>query len=225
MTSRERIHIALSHREPDRVPLDLGGSVVTSIGIPAYAGLRAELGLPEREIRILEVVQQIAAVDDDVMDALGLDVVPVFADPPSGPGPAFTPDGDGGDAFKDDFGATLRRPRGCHYYDWRAFPLAEPSTEALNRMPWPDLGDPARYTRLRARVKALRGSTDRALFGMAPGGHDLFNQLFRVRGMEEGLMDLVANVEFAAAFLDRLTATIISAQEARLLRAICSYMR
>jgi uroporphyrinogen decarboxylase len=213
MTSRERVRTALSHHEPDRVPLDLGGSVVTSIGVPAYAALRAQLGLPRREIRILEVVQQIAEVDDDVMDVLHLDVVPVFADPPSGPGAVFTPDGDGGDFFKDDFGATLRRPRDCHYYDWREFPLAEPSIDAMNRMPWPDLADPSRYAGLRSRVKALRGSTDRALFGMAPGGHDQFNQLFRVRGMEEGLMDLVANVEFAEAFLDRLTATIIVGQE------------
>jgi len=48
---------------------------------------------------------------------------------------------------------------------------------------------------------------------MAPCGHDLFNQLLRVRGMEEGLMDLVANPDFAEAFFERLTATIITAQE------------
>ncbi len=31
MTSRERVRAALEHREPDRVPVDLGGSIVTSI--------------------------------------------------------------------------------------------------------------------------------------------------------------------------------------------------
>ena len=80
-------------------------------------------------------------------------------------------------------------------------------------MSWPDPADPARYRGLRARVGRLRAETDRALFGMAPCGHDLFNQLLRVRGMEEGLMDLVANPEFAEAFLERLTGTIITAQE------------
>ena len=213
MTPRERVRTALSHREPDRVPIDLGGSVVTSIGLEPYAALRERLGLPRREVRIMETVQQIAFVDEDAMDALGADVVPVFADPPSGPAPVFADDGDGGDSFLDDFGATLARPRGCRYYDWRAFPLPEPSIDALQRMPWPDPADPARYLGLRERVKALRASTERALFGIAPCGHDLFNQLFRVRGMEEGLMDLVANVEFAEAFLDRLTGTIVTAQE------------
>jgi uroporphyrinogen decarboxylase len=62
-------------------------------------------------------------------------------------------------------------------------------------------------------VQALRAGTDRALFGMAPCGHDLFNQLFRVRGMENGLMDLVAEPEFAEAFLDRLCESICTAQK------------
>jgi uroporphyrinogen decarboxylase len=47
---------------------------------------------------------------------------------------------------------------------------------------------------------------------MAPCGHDLFNQLFRVRGMENGLMDIVAEPEFAEAFFERLTHTICTAQ-------------
>jgi uroporphyrinogen decarboxylase len=47
---------------------------------------------------------------------------------------------------------------------------------------------------------------------MAPCGHDLFNQLFRVRGMENGLMDLVTEREFAEAFLDRLCDTICTSQ-------------
>jgi uroporphyrinogen decarboxylase len=212
VTSRERIQVALSHEEPDRVPIDLGGSVVSSIGIPVYAALRDALGLPRRPVRTLELVQQIAEVDDDVMDLLGVDVVPVFANPGSGPAAAVIPDGAGGDSFRDDFGATLRRPAGGHYYDWREFPLAEPSIEALARIPWPDAADPARYRGLRARVQSLRAATDRALFGMAPCGHDLLNQLFRVRGMEDGMMDLVGSVEFAEAFLDRLTDTIVTAQ-------------
>jgi len=213
VTSRERLQTALAHREPARVPIDLGGSVVTSIGLEPYAALRQALGLPRVEVRVMETVQQIAFVDEDALDALGVDVVPVFADPPSGPTAVFMPDGEGGDSFVDDFGATLRRPRGSHYYDWSEFPLREPSLEALRRMRWPDPTDPARYRGLRDRVKALRSSTDRALFGMAPCGHDLFNQLFRVRGMEEGLVDLVANVEFAEAFLERLADTIVTAQE------------
>ena len=58
----------------------------------------------------------------------------------------------------------------------------------------------------------LRAGSEKALFAMAPCGHDLFDQLLRVRGMENGLMDLLAEPEFAEAFLERLCDTICSAQ-------------
>ncbi len=212
MNSRDRIATALNHQEPDRVPLDLGATAVSSIAIPTYAALRKHLGLPSREIRTLETVQQIAWVDDDALEVLGVDVIPVYANPPDGLESVVTSEPDGTKWFRDDFGAKLIRPKDCHYYDWREFPLPEPSLEALRTMPWPDAANPGRYRGLRERVKALRANTDRALFGMAPCGHDLFNQLFRVRGMENGLMDLVAEPEFVAAFFDRLTDSICTAQ-------------
>jgi uroporphyrinogen decarboxylase len=212
MNSRQRVQTALAHEEADRLPIDMGSSVVTSIAIPTYAALREHLGLPRREIRVLETVQQIAAVDEDVLDILGVDVIPVFANPPAGYRPVFVDEGGRGDSFKDEFGATLRRPRGGFYYDWQECPLSEPSTEALTKMPWPDPADPVRYRGLRKQVEQLRARTDRALFGMAPCGHDLFNQILRVRGMENGLMDMVADPGFAEAFFDRLTQTICTAQ-------------
>ena len=213
MNSRERVNMALSHEEPDRVPFDLGGSVVTSIALSTYADFRQYLGLPPVAVRTLETVQQIAWVDEDMLERLGLDVIPVFANPPSGDPTVITQAPDGTIAFKDDFGATLSKPPSSYYYDWTAFPLKEPSLDDLAHMAWPDAADPARYRGLRAQVQALRASTDKALFGMAPCGHDLFIQILRVRGMQEGLMDLVANPEFAEAFFERLTQTICTAQE------------
>lgn len=212
MRSRERVLTALAHEEADRVPIDLGGTVVSTIAIPTYAALRKQLGLLEKPIKTLEFVQQVAVVDEDMLDRLGVDVIPVFANPPEGYQPVFVDEPDGAQSFKDEFGAALLRPKDGFFYDWRKFPLSEPSIDDLRKMPWPDPADPARYRGLRERVKALRASTDRALFGMAPCGHDLFNQIFRVRGMEEGMMDLLINEEFAEAFFDRLTETICTAQ-------------
>ena len=195
------------------MPIDLGGTVVSSIAIPTYAALRQHLGLAAKPIRTLEFVQQIAVVDEDVLDRFGVDVIPVFANPPDTAPAQLVTSADGTVSFQDDFGATLKKPAGCHYFDWQEFPLHEPSLEALQAMPWPDPTNRGRYAGLRKRVQALRASTDRALFGMAPCGHDLFNQLFRVRGMENGLMDLVAEPEFAEAFLDRLCDSICTAQK------------
>lgn len=212
MNARERVLTALNHEEPDRVPIDLGGSVVTSIAVSTYAKVRELLHLPETPVRILETVQQIAWVDDDLLDILGADVIPVFANPPDNGGPEFIHEPDGAVSFKDGFGATLRKPQDGYYYEWQAFPLAEPSVEALQTMAWPDPCDPGLYRGLREQVRKRRDCSDKALFGMAPCGHDLFNQIFRVRGMAEGLMDLVAAPDFAEAFFDRLTDTICMAQ-------------
>jgi uroporphyrinogen decarboxylase len=212
MNSRERVQIALNHEEPDRVPIDLGGTVVSSIALSTYESLREYLGLPKEKIEVLEMTQQIAVVHEDVLDLFGVDVIPVFANPADCYEIVLTDEGDGCTSYKDEFGATLRKPKSSYYYDWREFPVKEPTLAALDNMPWPDPADPARYRGLRDRVLRLRAETDRALFGIAPCGHDLFNQLLRVRGMAEGLMDLLANPEFAEAFLERLTETIITAQ-------------
>lgn len=210
---RERVVMALNHEEPDRVPIDLGGTVVSSIATSTYSRLRDALGLAHKDARVMETCQQIAWVDEDMLEALGVDVIPVFGNDPSGPPAVFHDDGQGGTWFYDDFGAKLVKPHNSFYYDWREFPLSEASVEDLAKISWPDPEDPARFKGLRERVMKLREETDYALFGMAPSGHDLFNQLLRVRGMENGLMDLLLNREFAEAFLDRYMLTIMRFQE------------
>ena len=74
MIPRERVHLALNRKEPDRVPFDLGGTVVTGISVKAYRQLRKYLGLPEIEPEIVDIFQQIAKVDDDVLEKLNVDV-------------------------------------------------------------------------------------------------------------------------------------------------------
>ena len=46
MNSRERVLLALNHREPDRVPIDFAGTGVSGICSQAYDDLRSCLGLP-----------------------------------------------------------------------------------------------------------------------------------------------------------------------------------
>ena len=75
MTPRERVMAALNHRQPDTVPLDLSGHRSSSIAAMAYPKLRAHLGLPPRPVRIYDPVQQLAVVDDDVLDRFGVDTV------------------------------------------------------------------------------------------------------------------------------------------------------
>jgi uroporphyrinogen decarboxylase len=73
MNSRERVQHALDHREPDRVPVDLGATIVTSIAKQSYVALREYLGLPAREIKMLDHVQQLPYLDADLLERLSVD--------------------------------------------------------------------------------------------------------------------------------------------------------
>jgi len=75
MTSRERVLAALNHREPDRVPVDLSGHRSSGIMAMAYPKLRAALGLEPRPVRVYDPVQQLAVVDEDVLERFGIDTI------------------------------------------------------------------------------------------------------------------------------------------------------
>lgn len=75
MTSRERVLASLNYRETDRIPIDLGGHRSSGIAAIAYSRLRQHLGLEDKPVRVYDMVQQLAIVDEDVLDLFGVDVV------------------------------------------------------------------------------------------------------------------------------------------------------
>ncbi len=75
MTPRQRVLTALNHQEPDHVPIDLSGHRSSGIAAMAYARLREFLGLPRRPIRVYDPVQQLAIVDEDVLQRFRVDTV------------------------------------------------------------------------------------------------------------------------------------------------------
>ena len=79
MSSRERVELALAHREADRVPLDLGGGLVTGMHVSSVYKLRQALGLdpPGTPVKVIEPFQMLGEIGPDLLDALGVDVVGV----------------------------------------------------------------------------------------------------------------------------------------------------
>jgi hypothetical protein len=76
--SRERLVTTLNHKQPDRIPIDFGGTSVTGMHVSCVAGLREYYGLEKRPVRVHEPFQMLGLVEDDLADAMGLDVVGVF---------------------------------------------------------------------------------------------------------------------------------------------------
>jgi uroporphyrinogen-III decarboxylase len=73
-TSRQRLLDALNHRQPDRIPVDFGGSAVTGIHVSCVAQLRDHFGLDHHPVKVIEPFQMLGEVEDDLKQALGVDV-------------------------------------------------------------------------------------------------------------------------------------------------------
>ncbi len=73
-TARDRVLTALDHREPDRIPVDFGGTPVTGIHVSVVAALRDHYGLESRLVKVHEPYQMLGTIDEDLAEALGVDV-------------------------------------------------------------------------------------------------------------------------------------------------------
>ncbi len=78
MTSRERLRSSLNHTDPGKVVVDLGSTSITGISASALARLRKSLGLPEKTVQVHEPFQILGFVDEDILQALGCDVMGVW---------------------------------------------------------------------------------------------------------------------------------------------------
>jgi hypothetical protein len=76
MNSRERVAKALSHEQPDRVPVDIGSTAVTGIHVSALTRLRdAVLGSGRDPVKVIEPYQMLGEVDAELRAALGIDII------------------------------------------------------------------------------------------------------------------------------------------------------
>lgn len=77
MNSRERVQLAINHREPDRVPLDLGGGPVTGMHVSSVYKFRQALSLdpPGTPVKVIEPFQMLGEIKMDLIDALNVDVI------------------------------------------------------------------------------------------------------------------------------------------------------
>ena len=207
MTSYERIKAALEHHEPDRVPFDLGGSVLTGMHRVTYVSLRKYLGLPERPVEIYDKCQQLARIHDDVLERLKVDVRCVDPNPPCKAPMAKAPwVEDGSERFTDEWGITWRMPaEHGFYFDMVEHPLAEATTvRELEQFAWADPEDNARFRGMKERAdKAVHQEKRAYILGRHAAG--IFELALWMRGFENFFMDMAGEPAFAEALLDIIT--------------------
>ncbi len=195
MNHRERVLTALDHQEPDRVPLDLGGTQ-TSILVQPYAALKSLLGLTtptELQNRVLGL----ALVEEGVLKRFDVDLRHILPGVPSTWKLELLPD----DSFYDEWGVRWHRPAGGYYYDMVEHPLAAATWEAFEAYPWPDPHDPGRVAGAAEAARAIREQTDYALEAGLIG---LWETSWFPVGFEQWLLSLGDNPPWVEAVLDRV---------------------
>ncbi len=205
MNSRERVTLALNHKEPDRIPIDLGATCVTSITRSSYVELKRHLGMPLEEIKMFDYVQQLPYVDEALMDRFGSDFRLVQLPAATAPGLEIFEEGDYY-AFIDRWGSKLHMPKqGGYYFDWVDFPIKEPTMAALDSYDWPRPDSAELIAQFSDQAKALYEDTDYALVGSAVIGGGIFEQPARTMGLPNFMMALVSEPEFADRMMDQIT--------------------
>lgn len=74
MNSRQRVLCALEHRQPDRVPIDLGGTRQSGMAVSTYHKLKQRLGL-HTPTRVYDLYQMLAEIERPVMERFGADCI------------------------------------------------------------------------------------------------------------------------------------------------------
>lgn len=204
MKPRERLRMALNHQQPDRVPIDLGATRNSGITMPAYERLVQYLGL-DIVVRPLSTtgtsrVLGVAALHEQVLERLGVDVRGVFLGPPD----HWQDIELGENTYQDEWGVVWHRPPTSLYYDPVRFPLVgEISLQDVLRYPWPNLADDPGFTRgLRERALWLHKNTD---YGIVLHLQDICVHYSQwLRGYQDWYTDFYLNPDILCAIMDAI---------------------
>jgi len=244
MRSRERVLTALRHEEPDRVPIDVGGTPSSGIAAAAYRRLKQHLEYGTRT-RISDLMQWLAEIDPQVRQFLGGDVVPLHRrrsffgmamddwkmwTAPDGcvyevPGafkPVTLPDGSLELQDAEDPQRVLgHMPAGGGYFEPADRPFAAAHTQAdIDACTFPALDD-ADLTWLAREAQRLSEETDCAIVGEFGGS--LLGRGQILFGFARFMEMLAAEPDLALYWLERQTMAYID-MLSRYLPAVRDYI-
>jgi len=210
MTSRDRVLRALDHQEPDRVPLDLGGTHDSSIVVEGYDRLKAHFGV-SAPTQIMQRMTRAATVDEAVLQALGIDTRAIVIGSPRRSVAAEL----GPREYRDMWGVERVHPEGGYYYDQRRAPLEGSITVAdVRRHTWPDPEDPGLLEGMAARLAWIRTHTEAAAILTLPAPFVHLSQF--IRGFQDWYTDFILGTDVLEALFDAVLDVTIRIAEREL---------
>lgn len=206
MNGRERILEALNHREPDRIPFDLGGTTWTGITNGAYQKFRQHLGLSREEPEWADVIQQIVIPSAEIMQLIDVDTRGLFP-LTSHNRDVYSKLRDAGERWEyhDEWGFTHHFPKqNGYWFSIVGHPMENlaPDDALVDTYNWPDPLDPERTAGLRERAIRFREEGKLVMIkGLCAG---IFEMQQRLRGVTNALIDPFLYPEFSDRLIGKL---------------------
>jgi len=203
MNSRERILTALDHKEPDRIPFDVGGAN-TTIHVKAYAALRDYLGLPKVKIQLLHQAGQVARLDEDFLSLLKVDTRFIAVSKPMSQGSAELRDEGDYLAMTDSWGVGWKTPKvGGLYFDMYQHPLSGPDArELLKTYAWPSASKASIYEGQVEMAKDIQAKGLASVLGGYSAGP--FEKFSWLRGFNDAFTDFAIDPDLVKTMMDKI---------------------
>ena len=202
VTSRERILKTLNHEEPDRVPIDIGGTLQTSMHKIAHKKLLEYLDYPFNELEETDIIQGLVRTDKRISKLFGNDCYAILPGVPNNWSLEIIEDKEAS-YFKNEWGITFKKPHNGFYYDVWKSPLSDGTMEALKNYHWPDGADPGRTEGLRERAKKAFNQTEYALIVADASWGTLLHASILV-GFEKLYMSFFDNMKFVRTVFENM---------------------
>jgi len=222
MNSKDIVLSAIEHKETERIPVDLGGSIQSTIHAYAYAALKETLGIGDGNVTISDTFILSAKVEDSVREALGIDTVPIYCPldalgirndapakdwvMPSGLKVKVSDDFDAvlqpdGSYLLDRGGFTFKLPATGYYFDPIKYALGEAETIKDVERKFDFSGYTTEHVEYLKRQAEKLADCEHAVIGdvfASFSAEDIF-------GYEKAFMNLLTERELTVYFMDRLT--------------------
>jgi len=199
VNSRERVNAALAHKEPDKVPMSLGTTIVDGLTKFAKDNYEEFLGLEITPHNVTHKMMGTVETPGSIAAMYGLDFKTIRLKAPWNNPTTVFDDG----SYLDDYGCVLSPCE--YYYDISKRPLTgEIDIEDIEKSSWPDPYAPGRTDSLREEVQELYENTNYAIVADIMCGGP-FEQALWVRGWEDFLCDLYTDPKLAEALMDKIT--------------------
>ena len=204
LTPRERVLTAISHEEPDRVPIVIGVSNATGIKMLPYQGIKKLAGIDAPDDYLYDWPELgTARVDEATMQRLHSDVRGVLDLEP--------------ESVRK---RNAERPPHSNYIDsWGSgqfeiepgewFPGVHPLKDARSSADiaaypdWPDMSDPSRVAHVAADAGRLAEENQYAILA-TPWLLFPFERAYAMQGMETFLLNMAMDGEFARELMERI---------------------